>query len=208
MSILKPRQSHIFEPEPHSHYVEDSWVSARLFQEENFGPPGSFILDPACGWGRIPDSAMNALYRARASDIVDRRRVAVEEIEFRKLDFLGLHPEEIYDWWKRHPQGVSIVCNPPFDQVEDFARRALALASHKVAFVFPVRRLPAAHHWLSGTPLWRIWFLTPRPSMPTGSHILAGGKVGGGKQDFCWIVWKKGYTGSPVVAWLHRDREE
>jgi hypothetical protein len=41
--------------------------------------------------------------------------------------------------------------------------------------------------------------------MPTGDYIKAGGKVGGGKQDFCWLVFDHDHEGPPVVLWLHRD---
>ena len=68
-----------------------------------------------------------------------------------------------------------------------------------------MRRLPAAGRWLSRLPLARIWLLTPRPSMPTGDYIKAGGKVGGGKQDFCWLVFDHDHEGSTVVLWLQRD---
>jgi hypothetical protein len=34
--------------------------------------------------------------------------------------------------------------------------------------------------------------MTPRPSMPPGHTIAAGEKPGGGKMDFCWLVWSIG----------------
>jgi len=69
----------------------------------------------------------------------------------------------------------------------------------------PTARLNAAR-WLENTPLQRIWLLTPRPSMPPGQHILDGGKVGGGKSDYCWLVWEHGYSGLPEIRWLHREK--
>ena len=84
-------------------------------------------------------------------------------------------------------------------------RRASAgVRQGKVAIIFPVARLNAAH-WLKGTPLRRIWLLTPRPSTPPGRVIAAGQKPGGGKTDFCWLVFEQGYTGRPELNWLHRD---
>ena len=47
--------------------------------------------------------------------------------------------------------------------------------------------------------------MTPRPSMPPGGVIKAGGKVGGGKSDYCWLVFQIGYAGEPVMKWLRRD---
>jgi hypothetical protein len=62
-----------------------------------------------------------------------------------------------------------------------------------------------AAHWLQETSLSRIWLLSPRPSMPPGSYILAGGKPGGGRADFCWLIFERGYAGPPTMAWLYRD---
>jgi hypothetical protein len=31
------------------------------------------------------------------------------------------------------------------------------------------------------------------------------GKVGGGKSDYCWLVFEHGYNGQPEMRWLHRD---
>jgi hypothetical protein len=71
--------------------------------------------------------------------------------------------------------------------------------------IMPVRKLNAAGTWLYKLPLARVWLLTPRPSMPSGSFISAGGKVGGGTVDFCWAVFEKGWTRHPQLRWLHRD---
>jgi hypothetical protein len=70
--------------------------------------------------------------------------------------------------------------------------------------IFPVARLIAAR-WLQQTPLAVVWLLTPRPSMPPGYVILAGQKPGGGKVDFCWLVWSHDHVGQPEMRWLHRD---
>jgi hypothetical protein len=140
-------------------------------------------------------------------DIVDRKRHQLG-LDFTKGDFLQLRG--------RLPIGpFSVVCNPPFDYVEEFCRHALDLGALKVAMIMLTRSLNAAH-WLTELPLRRVWFLTPRPSMPTGEFIkrVERGeldpdgkplKVGGGKQDFCWLVIQKGYSGEPGLCWLHRD---
>jgi hypothetical protein len=38
-----------------------------------------------------------------------------------------------------------------------------------------------------------------------GSVILAGEKPGGGRVDFCWLVWSHDHVGAPEMRWLHRD---
>jgi hypothetical protein len=168
------------------HYVEPFWVSERLFAEEPFE---GTIYDPACGFGRILISAMKAGYSGYGSDIADRGWDSTSQNFF---TFSTLHR--------------NIVCNPPFDCIERFTKHALARAERKVAMIMPTARLNAAH-WLLHTPLRRIWLLTPRPSMPPGHVIKAGGKVSGGKSDYCWLVFEQGYTGAPEMRWLHRDKE-
>jgi hypothetical protein len=193
--VLRPRQTHIFATDPHGHYVDPAWCSARLFAVEFFGAPGALVLDPACGWNHIPRAAAAAGYTVMASDIVDRRR-EVDDIEFHICDFLKGSPVQSVR---------SIVCNPPFDHVETFCERALEVATYKVAMLTPLRRLPAAR-WLERMPLETVYLLTPRPSMPPGSWIAAGNIPGGGSQDFCWLVFNKQTTATaPRLRWLHRD---
>jgi hypothetical protein len=43
--------------------------------------------------------------------------------------------------------------------------------------------------------------------MPPGDYILAGKKPGGGKVDFCWLIFEQGYRGKAETDWLHRDKD-
>jgi len=167
------------------HYVEPFWVSERLFEEEHFVGD---IYDPACGFGRIIDSAVKAGYLAHGADLVDRRgRGDVRDFLLNNITTPN-----------------NIVSNPPFDNFEAFAKHALARARNKVALIMPTARLNAAR-WLENTPLQSVWLLTPRPSMPPGHVITAGGKVGGGKSDYCWLVFDHKWTGHPELKWMRRD---
>ena len=195
------RDLHIFTKDPLGHYVEPSWCSQRLFEVESFGSrPGAHILDPGAGWGRIPRAAIAAGYTAIASDVVDRRGDRLSElagIEFTVCDFLKHSPAS----WPE-----SIVCNPPYDHIQEFCERAVAIVAFKVAMLVPLRRLPAAH-WLQRLPLQTIYLLTPRPSMPPGSWIAAGNNPTGGTADFCWLIFDTTAfpAGEPQMRWLYRD---
>jgi hypothetical protein len=192
--IMRKRDSHIFAKAKNGWYVEPSWCSERLFEEEKF--PGT-IWDPAVGWGTITLAAHLAGYRVLGSDIVDRKRHKLGR-GFFKYDFLNGVEKIALPLF-------SVVTNPPFDHVEEFAYRAFEkLGAQKVAMIMLVRRLNAAH-WLCGLPLKKIWLLTPRPSMPPGEWIAAGHKPGGGTQDFCWVVIERGYQGAAQIDWLVRD---
>jgi hypothetical protein len=185
-TIKRERKSHIWVREASEHYVEPAWCSARLFEEEDFG---SYVHDPACGLGTIVCEAVKAGMTATRNDIVNRGFDGSEKLQ----DFLTA------DIWR-----TNIVTNPPFNLVGQFALRALACTQREVAIVLPTARLNAAH-WIDGTPLRRVWPMTPRPSMPPGHVIAAGQKPGGGKVDFCWLIWEHGYRGAPELRWLHRD---
>ncbi len=188
MNILaKPVAAHSWAREALEHYVEPFWCSERLIAEEKFE---SGVWDPCCGFGRIPDSAKKAGLYAIGTDIVDRGyREFVGSFDFLSLDKL---------------YAENIVCNPPFMIAGRFAQHALSLGAQKVAMVFPTARLNAAH-WIQGTPLARVWLMTPRPSMPPGHRITAGEKPKGGKADFCWLVWSRGRLGPADLRWLRRD---
>jgi len=197
------RRAHIFAKEPHGHYVEPAWTSARLLAVEDFGPRSGLIVDPACGWGTILKSARKAGFRrVLGCDVVDRLRGDDRiTLPFCRHDFLnGGTPT--------NGAVASIICNPPFDHVEEFCERALTIAQHKVAMIMLLRRLPAAN-WLDRLPLETVYMLTPRPSMPPGEWIDAGNKPGGGSQDFCWLVFNvRSRPRHAALRWLHRDGKD
>lgn len=188
-AVASPINAHAWAREENEHYVEPSWCSARLFEEEQFFPD---IWDPCCGFGTIPKSAIAADLSARGTDIVDRGYETLEAIE----DFLSIDI----------PLSSNIVCNPPFNIAQRFVEKALSFDGfEKGAFIFPVARLNAAH-WLDNLPLKTVWLLTPRPSMPPGYVIARGDKPGGGKMDYCWLVFERRHVGPPTLRKLHRDK--
>jgi hypothetical protein len=178
------RRSHIFARDENEHYVEPSWVSRRLFETEQFQ---GAIVDPACGWGTIVKEALRAGHCAAGFDLVDRGWDSTRT----PLDFFTVN--EHFD---------NIVTNPPFACVPEFITHAVECARYKVAAIFPFARLCAAH-WLNELPLSKVLML--RPSMPPGRYIKAGGKVGRGRADFCWLIFEHGWKGAPELRWLHRD---
>lgn len=190
-SIKRAEASHIFEREENDWYAEPRWIGHRLFEVEHFD---GLVCDPCCGLGNMLAGAEAAGLPTEGYDLIDRGAPQLEATR----DFLA-----------STDHFPNIVGNPPFDLGKEFALHALSLAERKVAFVFPLRRLPAAWKWLKATPLYRVWLLCPRPSMPPGQEYLrlqALGKApSGGKQDFVFLIWLKGYEGAPTIADLHRD---
>jgi hypothetical protein len=187
---IKKLDAHIWEREANEHYVEPEWCSRRLFQEEKML---GGVWDPACGFGNIVKSARAENINWYGTDLIKRSEYCISVIDF------------LSDWEALYtPPFHNIVTNPPFNIAAQFALRAIEYSCGKTAIVFPTARLNAAH-WLKGTPLRRVWMMTPRPSMPPGHVITDGGKITGGKMDYCWLVWEAGYEGEAEIKWLRRD---
>jgi hypothetical protein len=204
----KPRNDHLWARHPDDWYVEEPWVSRRLFEiMPLFGnsPPGRKItvLDPACGFGRIVASANTAGYEAIGSDIVQR---APGIPGFQVRDFLDQQqPVEPVDW---------IASNPPFkhcrmrfkkDPPPPFVLRALEVAREGVALLLPLPWIAGdtRRKWLETAGLYRVLVVTPRPSMPPGPVIEAGEEPGGGEEDFAWFIFRKGHTGPWLGGWCN-----
>ena len=179
------RQSHIWGRETSDHCVEPTRVSIRLFQVEDFDR-SQVCWTPAPGLAALPTRPK---LPAILSWLLTLLIVAIPDVWFR-ISSTANRP--------------TVVGNPPFKAVEPFAHHALKLGARRVALLFPTARLNGAR-WLRKLPLRRIWLLTPRPSMPPGYVIARGEKPGGGKTDFTWLIFERGYTGKAEVAWLHRD---
>lgn len=184
---LRQKDAQIWARHPEDWYVEPEWCSRRLFDVEPF--EGS-IYDPACGSGRIVNSALLSGLNADGGDIVKRYIYATTE------DFLSSSAEH-----------ENIVSNPPFGIADGFTEHALRLAQRKVAMLLPTKWMNGAKRgaWLETTPLSKVWLLAPRPSMPPGTVIEAGEKPGNGTVDFAWFVWEHGHAGAPTLGWLRRE---
>jgi hypothetical protein len=124
--------------------------------------------------------------------------------------------QEPRDWlMPSNRSWYNIVSNPPFGICGDrklktypFVERCLERAERKVALLLPTKWIlgDERSRWLEATPLRRVWFLTPRPSMPPGHVIAAGQKPGNGKEDFAWYVWQRDYDGPAEIRWLRRQQ--
>jgi hypothetical protein len=176
-AAIKPRHSRIFAPESHGWYVDPISTSRAFFAVETFDRSQP-ILDPGCGLGTILIAAREAGYRTLAADIVNR----------------GFPGTRVQDFFKRRRVPVSVVSNPDYQIAREFVEHALKIGALKVAILYPIARICAVKAaWIYSAPLKRVWTIGPRPSMLPGANILAGEKAGGGRVDFCWLVFEAGH---------------
>lgn len=187
---LRKRDSHLWTRDPNDWYIEPEWCSERLFEMESFD--GS-ICDPCAGIGRIVASALVAGLAAYGSDIKPR-----SELVAGPFDFMAYSAERM--------SAPNIVSNPPFSRAEEFTKLALQVARSKVALLLPANWVQGdkRSRWLETTPLRRVLFLTPRPSMPPGAVVVSGEKPGNGTTDYAWFIWEHGYAGKPEIGWCRR----
>ncbi len=172
-------------PEPHDWYVEQPEVTAYLLARERFH---GGIWDPSCGMGNIIKACEAAGYDAVGTDLIFRPRYNAEywwrgEGDFVTAKWVG-------------PLAPNIINNPPYGSAklaEAFIRRALTMGGISKAaflvnakFLFGGRRAAGLYR---DHPPSRVYPISPRPSIPPGSFIEAGGKVGGGVENFCWLVY-------------------
>lgn len=186
--------------EPHEHYVEERWVSRRLFETRDFGP---VIVDPFAGFGNVVRSARACGLEGYGSDLIQRAAFVAGDSDFSDNDW---QPP------KRAGDNFAIVGNPPFGGRANLIRACAEAAvqrATKVALLAPVARLNAAMRWLEKLPLREILFVTPRPSMWPGpiyaAKLAAGAPLGVGRADVCWLIFARGARGHARVGRLARD---
>ena len=169
------------------YYVEPKSATRALLAVEDF--TGGIIYDPACGSGNIVSACREAGLPAYGSDLVDRGSG-----EAWGVDFL--------DAPLREECPAFILCNPPFGLSLDFAKKALAIATRKVAFI---QRLC----WLEGqkrsafmetSPLARVYVFRNRICMPPGEKKDLPAK--GGFIAYAWFIWEHGHCGPATVHWV------
>jgi hypothetical protein len=180
---------------PWDWYVEQPWVTHRLCDFVELEHHVTYI-DPACGSCTIPQVLTD---RGLTAFGTDKFRRSDSPLFLNEHDFLGKQLHLIDHW---HP--LSIFMNPPFScqdgklvrgLAEAFVRKALAIATHKVAALLPLK-------WLASSGRYRlfsefpptIYILSERPSMPPGDMIDQLGPRHAykrGKVDYMWLVWDK-----------------
>jgi hypothetical protein len=184
-----------YDKSPNDWYVEQSWTTDVMIAAEreiDGGDSWGTVWDPACGMGNVLRAFGRNGHLVWATDI-EFRGFASKGL-FQELDFVGG-----LDFVRSAAPKTrfSIVSNPPYSYIkgisEAFARRALELATEKVAMLLPIKwqGSQARHRLFTEFPPTRIWILSERPSMPPGAMVEALGDKAfkRGKVDYMWVVW-------------------
>lgn len=202
---MKARRSHIFEREENDHYVEPLALDEALIDYLSPSLEKRVILDPCCGWGRIPRAAASRGITAFGYDLEPRWEDSPDgplpgAVHVFKADgLLELDRPGLADCID------AVIFNPPYGRAERFIRTALFSGVQTVAAILPLTWIAGARRsaWLKESGLSTFMPIVPRPSMPSGPHIAAGGSIGGGTKDFAVLIWDRGNTLAPAVEWLN-----
>lgn len=167
-------------------YATPPKATEALFRVEEFN---GLVMEPACGNG-----AMSEVIKRRnevvSSDLIDRGYGSAG------VDFL--RDQTLV-------KCENVITNPPFRLFQEFAERALLIASEKVALFGKLQALEGQKRatFLETSPLKSVYVFKKRINpMRNGSPVDENGKRWASTMAFAWFVWEKGYLGSPCVKWI------
>lgn len=206
MASLAEKKAHLWDREPDQWYVEPPWVSRCLCEAEDFA---GVVVDPFAGMGNVREGAREAGVAIAGYDLRWRSRFPdiTGGVDFFGPQLPGRYPVD------------CIVTNPPYGRrpsaepgerarwEEEVVRIALDRARCKVALFLDSGWLNSAARgaWLATLPLYRVYKVGPRPPCPPGPFLMAGGRTGNGRTDYCWVVFLRGFAGAPSLHWLRRE---
>jgi hypothetical protein len=173
----------------HEYYREPGRTIDALLRKETF--TGS-VFDPFCGGGTIPA-------RCRAYGI-DADGSDLQSIE-------GCTVQDFFTSTAVHD---NIISNPPYIQAEQAIHHGLPLIRYKMALLLRLNFLASQKRssWLyHKVGLARVLVLGTRPSCPPGIYTGIRDNYGclvqpeetGGKADYAWLVFWRGYTGKVLI---------
>ena len=178
MSVIRNRVDNDFYATP------TESTKALLAVEEIIYP----ALEPACGDGAISkllDKDCNSY------DLVDRG-YGTSGYDFIKC--VGFY----------HQYG-TVITNPPFNLFQEFAEKALEIATHKVILFGKLQALEGKKRatFMENSPLKTVYVFKARQNpLRNGSPLDENGKPWASTMAFAWFVWEIGYKGKPQIEWL------
>jgi hypothetical protein len=173
-----------------AHREKDDWYATppaatrALLDVEQFNPT---VWEPACGDGAISRILEEAGHTVISTDLVNRGWGRSGR------DFL----------LEFEPSAEDIVTNPPFKLADEFVLHARALGTRKLAMLLRTAYLEGRDRYRRVFSVWppiRVWQFSGRQTLWRGDDPNA--KDRGGAIAFCWMVWERGFAGSPTLGWL------
>jgi len=178
MSTIRERVENDF-------YATPEESTKALFAVEEIVYP---VLEPACGQGHIA-KLLDIEKGVSATDLIPRG-YGQGDIDFLTSTF--------------HPY-ATVITNPPFNLFQEFAERALQIATHKVILFGKLQALEGKKRatFMQNSPLRTVYIFKSRQNpLRNGSPVDENGKPWASTMAFAWFVWEKGYIGKPTIEWI------
>ena len=166
-------------------YATDPKAVEALLKVEKFTP---YILEPACGMGHISHTLEQAGYEVISQDKVYRGYGLKESKDFFEIE---------------KTMKMDIVTNPPYKYAAEFVEHALDIVDEgskvamflKLTFLESVKRLKLFKKY----PPQTVYVFSKRQVCAKNGDFDAANTAA---VAYAWFVWKKGFTGDPVIKWL------
>lgn len=165
------------------YYGTDPSAVRGLLERESFSHE---VWEPGAGHHNIVNELKAKGYDVKASDIFD----------------YGFG-DEMIDFLKREePFGGDIVMNPPYCDAEKFVSKALSLVGdgRKVAAFLRLQFLEGQGRYdrlMKDNPPKAVYVFVKRQVCSAKDDFTEGSAVA-----YCWMVWEKGFKGSPEIRWI------
>ena len=149
--------------------------------------------EPACGEGHIARLLKDPLFGMEvviATDLIDRG--------YGKGGIDFLNTSAVCD-------AQTIITNPPFSLFQEFAKKALTLATRKVILFGKLQALEGFKRasFMEKSPLRTVYVFKKRQNpLRNGNALDENGKPWASTMAFAWFVWEIGYEGRPEIQWI------
>ncbi len=183
------------EREEHDYYATEPKAVEALLKVEKFS---HWVWECACGEGHISEVLKRHGYDVVSSDLIDRGYKGTVTADFLKITD-EIQSNALYD----------IITNPPYKYAKEFVEHALNISPHgtKVAMLLKLT-------FLEGQARRELFKKYPPKTVHVFSSRIKCAKngkfdeTGSSAVAYGWFVWKKGFTGNPVIKWIDTERNE
>lgn len=169
------------------YYATPTSSTKKMLQYESISFPA---WEPACGEGHIAKVIDKDSEDLLCTDLIDRG------FGWGGQDFFTFTPNK---------EIKTIITNPPFNLFQEFAERALTIATHKVILFGKLQALEGKKRgtFMQNSPLKTVYVFKSRQNpLRNGSPVDENGKPWASTMAFAWYVWEIGYKGEPIIKWL------
>ena len=176
------------EREANDYYATEPKAVELLLEQEKFSP---WVWECACGEGHISEVLKANGYNVFSSDLIDR----------------GYEGTEVIDFLTATKNELDIITNPPYKYAKEFVEHALNISPDgtKVAMFLKVQFLEGKERrkLFEKYPPKVIYVASGRLLCAKNGEFQRMKEGGGSAVAYAWFVWKKGFSGAPIIKWIN-----